>query len=100
MPIIMTLAVGEAARIDRTDIWTLQAVFEGGTAAEFVDPSGRTVLLRQAVPFRAGPGLHLSVLPADQPGSIRLVVDAYIPLVLRHPPRDHRRTSPVQDGGR
>ena len=87
MPIIADLGVGEGVRIDTTDEWLLKDVIHDGTAAVLFDPTGKEVTLQQDVAYRVAPGLRLSVLPAAQPDRIKLVIDAYIPLIHRYPPR-------------
>lgn len=87
MPLARDLMVGEGVRIDGTDIWLLKEIIEDGTAAVMFDPTGKEVTLRQDVAYRVGPGFRLSVAAIDAPAHIRLVIDAYIPLVHLYPPR-------------
>lgn len=87
MPLVADLAVGEGVRIDATDTWVLKEVIHDGTAAVLFDPAGKEVTVQADVAFRAAPGLRLSITPADKPDRIRLVIDAFIPLIHRYPPR-------------
>lgn len=87
MALTRDLMVGEGVRIDATDIWLLKEIIEDGTAAVMFDPAGKEVTLRQDVAYRVGPGFRLSVAAIDAPAHIRLVIDAYIPLVHLYPPR-------------
>ncbi len=88
MPLFVDLAVGEGVRIDGTNIWLLKTIAEDGAAARFFDPLGREVVLEADVPFRAAPGLKLWLSPVGGSAErVRLVLDAYIPLIHRYPPR-------------
>lgn len=87
MPLIAELSVGEGVRIDAEDIWLLKDVIEDGTAAVLFAPGGLEVTIHQDVPFRAAPGLRLSVAPCEGADRIKLVIDAYVPLIHRYPPR-------------
>ncbi len=87
MALTRDLTVGEGVRIDGTDIWVLKEIIEDGTAAVMFDPAGKEVILKQDIAYRAGPGFRLSVAPVAEPDHIRLILDAYIPLVHLYPPR-------------
>jgi len=86
MALLIDLGIGEGVRIDATDIWLLKAIHDDGTAA-FFDPAGAEVVLQQEASLRVAPGLRLSISPSQEPGRLRLVLDAYIPLIHRYPPR-------------
>lgn len=86
MPLVAELSIGEGVKIDARDIWLLKEIVHDGTAAVLFDPAGKEVTVHEDVAFRAAPGLRLSVAPSDKPDRIRLVIDAFIPLVHRYPP--------------
>ncbi|WP_198375346.1 hypothetical protein [Neoroseomonas rubea] len=90
MPIVVELIVGHGVKIDTSDIWLLKEVIQDGTAAVVVDPAGKEVTLVEDIAYRAAPGLRLSVMPATQPERIRLVIEAFIPLIHRYPPRNNK----------
>ena len=96
MPMVMELSVGQGVKIDTADIWLLKEVIQDGTAAVVLDPAGKEVTLVEDFAYRAAPGLRLSVMPATQPDRIRLVIDAFIPLIHRHPPRSNRQAARTQ----
>lgn len=90
MPIIYYSAVGEGVRIDITDVWTVKSIGPDGTSAVIMGPDGQLIGLAGDEVHRVAPGLRLGVAPGRRPGEIGIVLDAFIPLVHRHPPRDHR----------
>ena len=87
MPIVAELAAREGEKIDGRDIWLVKEIVHDGTAAVLFDPAGQEVTVHEDIPFRAAPGLRLSVTPSDKADRIRLVIDAFIPLIHRYPPR-------------
>lgn len=96
MPIVVELMVGHGVKIDTSDVWLLKEVIQDGTAAVMIDPTGKEVTLVEDTAYRAAPGLRLSVMPATQPDRIRLVIDAFIPLIHRHPPRNNKPSATAQ----
>lgn len=98
MPLAVKLKIGEGVRIGQTDVWLLHAVAENPAAAEFVDPTGQHVSLQEWPCHQVGPGLKLSIKPAQAPDEIILIVDAYVPLVQRHPPRAQQTNQDNKQG--
>lgn len=99
MAVMWIVKEGEGVRIDGIDIWTVERIIEDGTAAELRAPDGSLVTLREDVPFRVGPAFRMSLAPGAPEGCIHLVMDAYAPLMHRHPPRNHKK-APVAGGRR
>jgi hypothetical protein len=89
MPIAWTIRQGEGVRIDGTDIWTVEQISDDG-ATVLIGPDGARVTLSGEQPYRLGPGFRIWLGPGAPKGSIRLVMEAYVPLMHRHPPRDHK----------
>ncbi len=96
MPVVWQLSPGEGVRIDGTDIWTLERIIDDGLGAELVAPNGQRVTLQMDVVFRVGPGFRFTLAPGAPEGSIRLVMEAYVPLMHRHPPRSLKLLPPRQ----
>lgn len=99
MPLCLGLNPGEGVRVDRTDLWMLRAVIDDGAAAKFVDPQARLITSRQAQLYQVGPGLRRAVTLGRAPDEIILVIDAYVPLVHRHPPRTRMLQPEPRQGG-
>ena len=97
VPLIYYAKPGEGVRIDVTDIWTVKSISADGISAVIMRPDGSLVTLAEDPPHRIAPGLRLSVMPGRHPGEIALVVDAFIPLIHRHPPRDNRPRRQPED---
>lgn len=97
MPIVWQVFEGEGVRIDGTDVWILKRIMQDGTAAEMLAPDGSLVVLEEDIAFRVGPGFRMWVMPGAPKGSVRLAMEAYVPVMHRHPPRNHK---PGAAGGR
>jgi hypothetical protein len=91
MPIVWTVLQGEGVRLDGTDIWTVERIIDQGASAELAGPDGRRIKLLADQPYRLGPGFRMWLVPGTPSGAVRLVMDAYVPLMHRHPPRDHKQ---------
>lgn len=90
MAIFWDVREGEGVRIDGTDVWIVTRILEHGTAAELLGPPGQRVTLHEDIPYRPGPGFRMWLVPGASEGCVRLAMEAYVPLMHRHPPRDTR----------
>lgn len=97
MLIVFTCTPGEGVRVDGTEIVMVKAVTGTGDGADILLPDGSSIALSGDQRFRLGPGLQIGVTPASQPGTIGLLFDAYIPIMVRHPRRDYRRHLPKRE---
>ena len=97
MPIIWLILEGEGVRIDQTDIWIVEKVLAGGTAARLRRPDGGMIELQENIVHRVGPGFRIWLAPNAPAGHVHLAVEAYAPVMHRYPPRNRRSAS--QRGG-
>ncbi|WP_203070558.1 hypothetical protein [Falsiroseomonas ponticola] len=90
MAIFWTIKEGEGIRIDGTDIWMINRIIDGGGAAEVATPFGDIIILEENAVFRVGPGFRMWLERGDLDGHVRLAMEHYVPLMHRHPPRNHK----------
>lgn len=98
MPLVMSLQIGQGVRFDQTDIWTLREILNDGLAAVFIAPNSQKVTISEGSVIRVGPGLRLSLAAPATPSEVRLIVDAYMPLIHRYPARPNPPRQPVVGG--
>ena len=96
MSIVFNIPVQYGFLIDRTDVWVLQHIRDNGCTGVFRTSNDQEVVLRTGQQSRVAPGLRLGLMKPSKLGEVRLVIDAYIPLIQCHGPDVPH---PVSKGG-